>query len=130
MSIINLFFFLLLLLFLLFNPTDTMNVSNVCLQFGSLNIIMRNVCFKATNGSGPADLSELAELLHVYNPSRTLCSSSDTRLLKIQQYKRKTRGFRSFSCFGPHVWNSLPQDLRHCSTLSSFKVQLKNFLFS
>ena len=56
-----------------------MNVLNVCLQFGSLNIIMRNVCFKATNGSGPADL---AELLHVYNPSRTLCSSSDTRMLK------------------------------------------------
>ena len=87
MSVVNLFFFLLLLLllllllFLLFNPTDTMNVLNVCLQFGSLNIIMRNVCFKATNGSGPADL---AELLHVYNPSRTLCSSSDIRMLKIQ----------------------------------------------
>ena len=27
---------------------------------------------------------------------------------------------------GPHIWNSLPQDLRHCSTLSSFKAKLKN----
>ena len=36
----------------------------------------------------------------------------------------------SFSCFGPHIWNSLPQDLRHCSTLSSFKAKLKTFLFS
>ena len=47
---------------------------------------------------------------------------SDARMLKIQQYKRKTHGFRTFSCFGPHIWNSLPQDLRvrHCSTLSSF----------
>ena len=36
----------------------------------------------------------------------------------------------SFSCFGPHIWNSLPQDLRHCSTLSSFKAKLKIFLFS
>ena len=43
---------------------------------------------------------------------------SDARMLKIQQYKRKTHGFRTFSCFGPHIWNSLPQDLRHCSTLS------------
>ena len=53
------------------------------------------------------------------------------RMLKIQQYKRKTHGFRTFSCFGPHVWNSLPQDLRlHCSTLSSFTAKLKTFLFS
>ena len=85
------------------------------------------MCFSAINGSSPAYLSEL---LHVYTPSRTLRSSSDTRMLEIQQYKRKTRGFQTFSCFGPHIWNSLPQDLRHCSTLSSFKAKLKTFLFS
>ena len=33
------------------------------------------MCFNAINGSGPAYLSEL---LHVYTPSRTLRSSSDT----------------------------------------------------
>ena len=85
------------------------------------------MCFSATNGSGPAYLSEL---LHVYTPSCTLRSSSDTHMLKIQQYKRKTHGFRTYSCFGPHIWNSLSQDLRHCSTLSSFKAKLKTFLFS
>ena len=66
------------------------------------------MCFSAINGSGPAYLSEL---LHLYTPSRTLRSSSDTRMLEIQQYKRKTHGFHTFSCFGPHIWNSLPQDL-------------------
>ena len=85
------------------------------------------MCFSAMNGSDPAYLSEL---LHVYIPSRTLRFSSDTYMLKIQQNKRKTRGFRTSSCFGPHIWNSLPQDLRHCSTLSSFKARLKTFLFS
>ena len=64
-------------------------------------------------------------------PSRTLRSSSDTRMLEIQldmiHLKRKTHGFRTFSCFGPHIWNSLPQDLRHCSTLSYFKAKLKTF---
>ena len=85
------------------------------------------MCFSTINGSGPAYLSEL---LHVYTPSRTLCSSSDTHMLEIQQHKRKTHGFRTFSCFRPHIWNSLPQDLRHCSTLSSFKAKLKTFLFS
>ena len=79
------------------------------------------MCFSAINGSGPDYLSEL---LQVYTPSRTVRSSSDTRKLKIQQYKRKTHGFHTFSCFGLHIWNSLPQDLRHCSTLSSFKAKL------
>ena len=83
--------------------------------------------FSAINGSGPAYLSEL---LHGYTPSRTLRSSSDTRMLEIQQYKRKTHSFRTFFCFGPHIWNSLPQDRRHCSTLPSFKAKLKTFLFS
>ena len=85
------------------------------------------MCFNAINGSSPADLPEL---LLVYTPSRTLRSSSDTRMLKIQQYKHNTHGFRTFSCFGPHIWNSLKQDLSHCSTLSSFKAKLKTFLFS
>ena len=70
------------------------------------------MCFSAISGSGPAYLSEL---LHVYTPSRTLRSSSDTRMLEIQKYKRKTHGFRTFS---------------HCSSLSSFKAKLKTFLFS
>ena len=61
------------------------------------------MCFSAMNGSGPAYLSEL---LHVYTPSRTLRSSSNTRTLKIRQYKRKTHGFRTLSCFGPTVNNA------------------------
>ena len=39
-------------------------------------------------------------------------------------------GFRTFTYFGPYVWNSLPQDIRQCSTLTSFKTNLKTFLFS
>ena len=57
-------------------------------------------------------------------------SSSDTHMLEIQQYKCKTHGFHTFSCSGPHIWNSLTQDLRYCSTLSSFKAKLKIILFS
>ena len=53
--------------------------------------------FNAINDSGPAYLSEL---LHVYTPSRTL-RSSDTRMLKIQHYKRKIHGFRIFSSLDP-----------------------------
>ena len=84
--------------------------------------------FNALNGSGPAYLSEL---LHVCIPSCTPRSSSDIHMLKIEQYKRKSRGFRTFSYFEPNIWNSLPQDVRYCSTLSFvFKAKLKTFLFS
>ena len=62
------------------------------------------MCFSAVNGSGPAYLSEL---LHVYTLSRTLRSSPDTRMLKIQQYKRKTHDLRTFSCFGIHPHKTL-----------------------
>ena len=62
-----------------------------------------------------------------YTLSCTLRSSFDTCVLKIQQYKRKTLGFRTFSCFGPHIWNSLLWDLRHCPTLSSFIVLKPNW---
>ena len=71
-----------------------------------------------------------SELLHVYTQSRTVRSCSDTRMPKIQQHRRKIHDFHTFSCFGPPIWNSFPQDLRHCSTLSSFKAKLKTFLFS
>ena len=85
------------------------------------------MCFSAINGSG---LLTSLNCYRSYIPSRTLHSSSDTRMLKIQQYKCKTHGFHTFSCFGPHIWNSLAEGLRHCATLSSFKAKLKTFLFS
>ena len=65
--------------------------------------------YNAITGSAP---SYLSELLHLYSPSRVLLSSSDTRMLKIQRFNRKTYGFRTFSHFGPHIWNNLPQDIR------------------
>ena len=72
------------------------------------------------------------ELLHVYNPSRTLRSSPDTRMLKIQQYKYKTHGFCSLSLFlwTPHLEFTSHKTLDTAQILSSFlKAKLKTFLF-
>ena len=57
------------------------------------------MCFISVNGSG---LGYLTELLDVYTPSCTICSS-DTCMLKIQQNKHKTWVFHTFSYFGPHI---------------------------
>ena len=83
------------------------------------------MCYNAITGSAP---SYISELLHLYSPSRSLHSSSDTRILKIQRFNRKTHGFRTLlTLWPPHLEQSSP---RHQATLSSFKSQLKTFLFS
>ena len=83
------------------------------------------MCYNTITGSAP---SYFSELLHIYSRSRSLRSLSDTCMLKIQCFNRKTHGFHTFSHFGPHIWNNLPQDIRHSATLSSFKSQLISLL--
>ena len=73
------------------------------------------MCYNAITGSAP---SYLSELLHLYSPSRSLRSSSDTRMLKIQRFNRKTHGFRIFSHFGPpHLEQSPPKHQALCYVL-------------
>ena len=62
-------------------------------------------------------LSNLFKYLQVYTPSCTLWSSSDTHLLTAHCYKWKQHSFCSFAYYGPHIWNDLPYDIRHCETL-------------
>ena len=53
-----------------------------------------------------SDVCMLNSLL--YTPSRSLRSSSDTCMLKLQRFSRKTHGFRTFSHFGPHSEHRFP----------------------
>ena len=72
--------------------------------------------------------SYLSDILHPYLPPRTLCSL-DTSLLTIPRFCLETYGRRSFSVFGPTVWNSLPLSLRKTQCFSTFKRKLKTYLF-
>ena len=95
----------------------------------SEQIKYKTACMRYNSITGSAP-SYLFELLQLNSPSRSLRSSSDTCILKLRRFSRKTRGFRSFSYFGPHIWNNLPQNVRRSTTLSSFKNKLKTYLFS
>ena len=78
------------------------------------------MCYNTITGSAP---SYLSGLLHLYSPSRSLRCLS----LKIQFFNCKTHGFRTFSHFGPHIWNNLPP--RHqalCYSLPS-KANSRHF---
>ncbi|KAK6175924.1 hypothetical protein SNE40_014299 [Patella caerulea] len=70
----------------------------------------------------------LQELVHPYVPSRRL-RSSDQLLLKTPIYNLKTFGARSFSYASATLWNNLPLKLKNAKTLSSFKSNLKTYLF-
>ena len=72
--------------------------------------------------------SYLSDLLHPYQPSRTL-RSLDTSLLTVPRFSLDTFGKRAFSVYGPTVWNSLPQPLRKTQNFSTFKQNLKTYLF-
>ena len=85
------------------------------------------MCYTSITGSAPSYLSELMQLC---SPSLYLHSSSDARTLKLGRFNRKTHDLRSFSYFGPHIWNNLPKDVRHSNSLPSFKNKVKTFLFS
>ena len=41
----------------------------------------------------------------------------------------RTYGFRAFSCAFPFLWKFLPREVRFSSSLSSFKNQVKTYLF-
>lgn len=70
----------------------------------------------------------LNDLLHRYVPSRSLRSSS-SNMLVVPRISTKTYGPKAFSVAAPTLWNSLPDELRHCSSVDVFKSCLKTYLF-
>ena len=83
------------------------------------------LAYKCIHGLAP---SYLCSLLEEYQPARSLRSSSQY-LLKEKKGRLKTYGDRAFSVAAPHLWNSLPVELRSCQSIDSFKRSLKTFLF-
>ena len=85
-----------------------------------------SLCYKSLNNSAPIYLSNS---LHLYTPSRHLRSASDPLRLQTPRTKLSTFGPRSFSAYGPHIWNTLPLSLRLKPSLSSFQSALKTYLY-
>ena len=91
-----------------------------CIKYNILLLI-----FKSLHDLTP---SYIAEMITRYNPPRALRSSSKL-LLNNVGFRVKSYGHRSFAVCGPELWNALPSSIRTISNLSSFKSELKTFLF-
>ena len=81
--------------------------------------------YKAVNGLAPPYINEL---LSSYTPSRSLRSGSEN-LLKPRKFHCKSFGGRCFEVVAPGLWNNLPSDMRHVTSLNIFKKKLKTYLF-
>jgi hypothetical protein len=81
--------------------------------------------FKALNELSPRYMTEMLE---PYAPTRNL-RSGQMNLLVTPATRTKTHGARAFSVAAPTLWNRLPNELRMCQSLSTFKKLLKTFLF-
>ena len=83
--------------------------------------------FKALHGLAPQYLRSLISI-------KTSCCTlrgSNTLLLAMPSVKSKaTLDDREFAVAAPSLWNSLPCELRSITCVTSFKTQLKTYLFS
>ena len=68
-------------------------------------------------------------LYHNMGANKRVRSESLTDLLIMSWVKNKTFANGSFSVYAPTLWNRLPDYIRASSTLDSFKLNLKLYLF-
>ena len=83
------------------------------------------VVYKCLNNLSP---SYMSELISRYIPSRAL-RSNNSNLIVTKTAKYKTLGERAFSVNASQVWNSLPLELKNCTSINIFKQHLKTYLF-
>ena len=81
--------------------------------------------FKALHNLAP---KYITDLIHVAEPVLSLRFSSKNFLV-VPKYSNARSGDRTFTYAAPTLWNSLPDSLRHIDELSSFKSNLKTYLF-
>ena len=83
--------------------------------------------FKCLHNLAPDYLSNLIQRRKCHYSTR---SSTSGCLLHVPFTKASTFRDRSFSVAGPKLWNSLPENVRDCSSIDSFKSKLKTHLFT
>ena len=81
--------------------------------------------FKALNNLAPEYISEL---LTIYTPSRSSRSTNQPTRLLVPRTNRVTYS-RCFYEIAPTLWNNLPDNLKKCTSVATFKSMLKTYLF-
>ena len=83
---------------------------------------------KCLSGQAPEHLKNL--LVIQQGGRKGLHSAMDSKKLIIPRTYHKTFADRSFSVYGPRIWNALPRCIWEIDDLEEFKKQIKTFLFN
>ena len=83
--------------------------------------------YKALNNLAPQYLKDILSI-HIH-ARKTRSSNGGLRLVEPKS-NLKFGGDRAFSVCAPKLWNKLPNSLRSCSDINSFKRRLKTHLFN
>ena len=83
--------------------------------------------YKSINGMAPEYLSSLIKIKTFARQTR---ASKQGIILEIPKYKKARFAARSFSVYGPQIWNSLPPHIHLAATYSVFKKRVKTELFN
>ena len=92
-------------------------------------IMYKIVClvYKCRCGLTPKYLQELLPRPKKKKKTRTLHSSYTTGMV-LEFFKNKQLKSLSFFAVGPHIWSTLPLQVRTADTLEAFKISLKTYL--
>jgi len=85
------------------------------------------MAYRVLNGISPSYLNLLVPVSNL--PGRRRLRSSFIQQLLVPPYRLSTVGRRSFSVTASTFWNTLPNDIQSAPCFSSFRRQLKTFLF-
>ena len=81
-------------------------------------------------GAAPEYLTELCRPVSSSSGRQSLRSVSRGDLV-VPRFRLRRSGYRAFAVSGPHVWNSLPTEIRQsCNNLLQLKSKLKTFCSS
>ena len=81
------------------------------------------VIYRCINGDMPGYLTSMLKL---HLAPKNLRSNYDT-LLELPRVNKNISS-RSFSHLGPKIWNEIPKEIKHSSTLNSFRNKFKLYL--
>lgn len=81
--------------------------------------------FRAVKTGTPAYISNMLQSHTTDRPSRTQYQFQ----LQVPKSRTKTFGDRRFGYAAPHLWNTLPAELRSLNSFDEFRRRLKTFLF-
>jgi len=80
---------------------------------------------KVLHGSAPRYMGPLVPVANL--PGRRTLRSGGTSHLTVPSVRRSTVGDQAFSVTGPHVWNTLPEEVTTSQSLPTFCQQLKTW---